>query len=55
MGSGAFNLLLTLGAGGFMVVVFLVLKQPKFFDYSLWTAAGWSAFASIWRLVGVFH
>src|SRR5207249_2897055 len=50
---GWINILLTLGAGGFLGVVFLVLKKANFLDYSLWSAAGWGGLAFLWRLANI--
>jgi hypothetical protein len=52
---GWINILFTLGAAGFMAAVFLVLKNVKFLDGSLWAAAGWGGVASLWRLINVFQ
>jgi hypothetical protein len=50
---GWITILLTLGAGAFVAVVFLVLKKNNLLDISLWVAAGWALLASLWRLVNV--
>jgi hypothetical protein len=52
-GIGWITILLTLGAGGFVVVVFLALKQKNLLDISLWVAAGWGGLAFLWLLVNV--
>ncbi len=50
---GWINILLTLAAAGFLVAVFMALKQVKFLDYSLYGAAGWGVLAFLWRLSDV--
>ncbi len=52
-GAGWTGILLTLGSAGFLMAVFLVLKDAKILDYALWTVTGWAALATLWRLVDV--
>src|SRR5262245_36480868 len=53
-GIGVVQLLLSLAAIAFVIVAIL-LNHAQLFNIALWSAAGWSAIAALWRLIDVIR
>ena len=53
VGVGVLNFLLSAAALAFVIATLVVIKRKDTFDIGLWAVGGWTAVASLWRLVDV--